>query len=350
MSQATRGSPIRILMIGPEPPPVGGTTVLFRSLVEALGDRPGITVTVVNTVGVRGSGAAGPLRLLRLAWSVFRGMRGADVAALHVSTTGLHLLGPLAVCAARRSRIPLIIRKFGGSDFLEYGPVRRACALWALRRADLYLAETLDLVERGRATGLSAEWLPNSRAMPKLTGTGARDCRRFVFLGQIHSGKGVRELLAAGERLPSGLSVDVYGILGFDIAEDEFAGLERVYYRGAVRPGDVHGVLVAHDALVLPSYYGGEGYPGVILEAYAAGLPVVSTRWRAIPELVDEGVTGLLVDPRDAGALHDAMLSLVEDKGLYARLREGVRRIREQFSDEVWQEKFLEYCRSLTRS
>ena len=114
MSQATRGSPIRILMIGPEPPPVGGTTVLFRSLVEALGDRPGITVTVVNTVGVRGSGAAGPLRLLRLAWSVFRGMRGADVAALHVSTTGLHLLGPLAVCAARRSRIPLIIRKFGG--------------------------------------------------------------------------------------------------------------------------------------------------------------------------------------------------------------------------------------------
>ncbi|MCK4511161.1 glycosyltransferase family 4 protein [bacterium] len=350
MSQATRGDLIRILMIGPEPPPIGGTTVLFRSLVEALGDRSGIAVTVVNTVGVRGSGAAGLLRLLRLAWSVFWGMRGADVAALHVSTSGLHVIGPPVALAVRLRSTPLVVRKFGGTDFFEYSPVRRCLILWTLRRADLYLAETRDLVERARSAGLTnAAWYANSRPMPELPAerSDGSGCKRFVFLGQVHGGKGVRELVEAGERLPEGVTVDIYGPLGFDVQESELGGRERVTYRGSVDSDDVHALLLKYDALVLPSYHHGEGYPGVILEAYAAGLPVVSTRWRAIPELVEDGVTGLLVEPRDSGALHGAMLSLVEEPGLYARLREGVRERRREFSDEIWSQRFVEYCRGL---
>ena len=356
MSQSTRGDLIRILMIGPEPPPVGGTTVLFESLAEALGNRPGITLTVVNTAGVRGSGAAGPLRLLRLAWSVFRGMLGADVAALHVSTSGLHAIGPPVALAARLRSTPLVVRKFGGTDFFEYSPLRRCLILWTLRRADLYLAETRDLVERARSAGLTnVAWYANSRPMPELPvepvselpGESRRGCRRFVFLGQVHGGKGVRELVEAGERLPEGVTIDIHGPLGFDVQESEFSGRERVTYRGPVDPDDVHATLLSYDALVLPSYHHGEGYPGVILEAYAAGLPVVSTRWRAIPELVDDGVTGLLVEPRDVGGLRGAMLSLVEDAGLYARLREGVRARRSEFSDEIWSQRFVEYCRGL---
>ena len=68
----------------------------------------GITVTVMNTVGVRGRGAVGVVSLLRLVASIFRGMRRSDVAALHVATTGLHLLGRLTACAARLSGTPLI--------------------------------------------------------------------------------------------------------------------------------------------------------------------------------------------------------------------------------------------------
>ncbi|MCK4511592.1 glycosyltransferase [bacterium] len=237
----------------------------------------------------------------------------------------------------------------GGTDFFEYSPLRRCLILWTLRRADLYLVETRELVERARSAGFTnVAWYANSRPMPELP-MGRSDgsgCRRFVFLGQVHRGKGVRELVEAGERLPEGVTVDISGPLDFDIQESEFNGRDRVTYRGPVDPDDV---LSKYDVLVLPSYHHGEGYPGVILEAYAAGLPVVSTRWRAIPELVDDGVTGLLVEPRDAGALRGAMLSLVDGAELYARLREGVRRTREQFSDEVWHERFLEYCRSLTR-
>jgi glycosyltransferase involved in cell wall biosynthesis len=347
---------LNLLAVGPLPPPLGGTTVLFERLVSRLGEREDVSMEVIDTGRVRGRGLAGVVRFFRLIVDVLRRSRGRDVVTLHVSTSGLHAIGPPVALAAWLRSAPFIVRKFGGTDFFEYSPLRRCLILWTLRRADLYLAETRDLVERARSAGLTnAAWYANSRPMPELRaepvselpGERRRGCKRFVFLGQVHGGKGVRELVEAGERLPGGVTVDIYGPLGFDVQESELTGQERVTYRGSVDPDDVHALLLKYDALVLPSYHYGEGYPGVILEAYAAGLPVVSTRWRAIPELVDDGTTGLLVEPRASDALHGAMLSLVEEPGLYARLREGVRERRREFSDEIWSQRFVDYCRGL---
>ena len=185
--------------------------------------------------------------------------------------------------------------------------------------------------------------------MPELVPLGAageRSCARFVFLGQIHGEKGIRELVAASHRLPDGVTVDVYGTLGFDVSEAELSGSGALTYRGAVKPEDVHGLLLGYDALVLPTYHPGEGYPGVILEAYGAGLPVVATRWRAVPELVSEE-TGVLVEPRDEDSLRAGMLSLVNDGGLYRRLLSGVREKRADFSDKRWHARFVHYCNEL---
>jgi len=345
-----RKKKLNLLAAGPLPPPLGGTTVLFERLVRHLGERDDVSVEVVDTGRVRGRGLAGVALFLRLIAVVVRRARGRDAVTLHVSTSGLHVIGPPVALAARLRSTPFVVRKFGGTDFFEYSPLRRCLILWTLRQADLYLAETRDLVERARSAGLTnAAWYANSRPMPELPAErpGGSGCTRFVFLGQVHGGKGVRELVEAGEHLPEGATIDIYGPLGFDVQESELSGRERVTYRGSVDSDDVHAVLSKYDALVLPSYHHGEGYPGVILEAYAAGLPVVSTWWRAIPELVDDGITGLLVEPRDSGALRAAMLSLVEDRELYARLREGVRARRREFSDEIWSQRFVEYCRSL---
>ena len=324
MSNSTQEAPIRISIIGPEPPPIGGTTVLFRSLVEALEGAPDITVEVVNTVGVRGCGATGPFRVVGLVWRILVRILWSDVVALHVSTTAVHVLGPLVAGMAKMSSTPLIIRKFGGTDVLDYSLPRRA--LWTLRRSDVYLVETRHLVERAKVGGLpQVQWYPNSRPMPVLANGqhGAdRRCRRFIFLGQIRIEKGIRELVEAAQGLPDGLTVDLYGPLGFDVSLAELSDVRQLSYRGTVEPQDVHNLLLSYDVLVLPSYR--EGYPGAVLEAYAAGLPVVVARWAGVQELVDDS-TGVLAEPRDAGALRCAMLSLVEDEELYARLCEGVR-------------------------
>jgi glycosyltransferase involved in cell wall biosynthesis len=70
--------------------------------------------------------------------------------------------------------------------------------------------------------------------------------------------------------------------------------------------------------------------PNVLIEAMAMRIPVVSTRSRGIPELVEDGVTGILVEPRDAEALAQAIVRLVGDRALcdrlVARARESVER------------------------
>jgi glycosyltransferase involved in cell wall biosynthesis len=75
-----------------------------------------------------------------------------------------------------------------------------------------------------------------------------------------------------------------------------------------------------------------DGFPNVLAEAMAMGVPVVSTRISGIPELIDDGVHGLLVNPRDPDALAQALRRVLDDAGLHERLvRMGRQRICERF-------------------
>jgi glycosyltransferase involved in cell wall biosynthesis len=62
-----------------------------------------------------------------------------------------------------------------------------------------------------------------------------------------------------------------------------------------------------------------------LMEAMAAGVPVVSTRLSGIPELVEDGVSGLLAEPGDAAGLADALARLLADPALAARLADAAR-------------------------
>ena len=96
---------------------------------------------------------------------------------------------------------------------------------------------------------------------------------------------------------------------------------------------DVHEVLASLEICVLPSL--DEGLPLSILEAMAAGLPVVATTAGGIPECVGHGVTGLLVPPADSDALAEAIIGLLRDPTLRRKMGEaGRERVRQQFSPE----------------
>jgi glycosyltransferase involved in cell wall biosynthesis len=96
---------------------------------------------------------------------------------------------------------------------------------------------------------------------------------------------------------------------------------------------DVPAVMQAADLFVMASLW--EGFGLVFLEAMAASKPIVATRVSAIPEAVDDGVTGLLVQPRDPKALAEAMLSLLGDRERAQAMGEaGLRRLQERFTEK----------------
>ena len=78
-----------------------------------------------------------------------------------------------------------------------------------------------------------------------------------------------------------------------------------------------------HDLLLFSSYWVSEGHPGVVIEALQAGLPVVATRWAGISEVVEHEKNGLLIEPRSAPAVEEAIFRLIDDPGLYRKLCAG---------------------------
>jgi glycosyltransferase involved in cell wall biosynthesis len=104
---------------------------------------------------------------------------------------------------------------------------------------------------------------------------------------------------------------------------------DRVVFAGRRRPEEVARWLQAADAFVLASH--NEGLPNVVLEAMACGLPVVATDVGGTGEAVLEGVSGLLVPPRDVGSLAEAMTRISEDPELAARFGAAGRRRVERY-------------------
>jgi len=128
-------------------------------------------------------------------------------------------------------------------------------------------------------------------------------------------------------------------------AELERAGLlERAWLPG--RRDDLPDLYRAMDLFVLPSL--AEGISNTILEAMASGLPVVATAVGGNPELLEPGVTGALVPPRDPAALAAALASYLDDpERLRREGRAARRRARERFSIEVMVEAYRDLYREL---
>jgi glycosyltransferase involved in cell wall biosynthesis len=121
---------------------------------------------------------------------------------------------------------------------------------------------------------------------------------------------------------------------------------EVVRFTGTRR--DIPTMLAGADLFVLPSLE--DAFPTVLLEAMAAGLPVVASRSGGIPEIVEEGVTGRLVSPGNPTALADAIQNLLEDRPRSERMGyQGNQRIERFFSIGVWVDALSELYRGARR-
>jgi glycosyltransferase involved in cell wall biosynthesis len=109
---------------------------------------------------------------------------------------------------------------------------------------------------------------------------------------------------------------------------------------------DARAIMGAADVLVMPSRW--EGLPLTLLEAMAAGTPVVATAVRGIRELVADGETALLVPPGDAAALGRAVVRILEDQALCEKLSAAGRGLGLSYSEDAMASAFLDFYEDLT--
>jgi len=376
---------MRVLLINYEYPPLGGgagnaTRHLARELA-GLGHEPlvltsafkrlsrkervdGVIIHRVpalrrredrsNPVEMLSFMIGGSLAALRLAWQ-----KRPEAAVAFFGLPG----GPIAWGLKRVLGLPYVVSLRGGDvpgfepealaryHRLAGGVIRR---LW--RSADAVVANShgLAALARKSAPWLSVEVIPNgvdpARFAPRFL---PRDWGepRFGFAGRLVRQKGVDVLLQALARLPRETNVHLE-IVGDGPerpaleAQAEALGLsDRVFFKGWLPSSRMPAFYQRIDLLVLPSRE--EGMPNVVLEAMAAGLPVMATRVAGTEELVLAGGTGWLTRPGDPDALAVCLAQAAADAGQRERLgRAGRERVEASYT---WRHAAEAYAALLER-
>ena len=241
-----------------------------------------------------------PLFLLSFAGAARRAARAADVVHAHWLPS---------VVPALATRRPIVLQPWGSDAALATRA--RPLARWLVRRARVVVCASTALADDARALGAR-----DVRVIPQ--GVRTPDSVRepdepphILFVGRLSEEKGVRELAEAAEGLP--LVVVGEGPLRPLLPQAA----------GFLPPAEVGAFYERASIVVVPSRR--EGYGMVAREAMAHGRPVVATGVGGLLDAVEDGVTGLLVPPRDAAALRAALERLLGDAGLRRSLGAAAR-------------------------
>jgi len=150
---------------------------------------------------------------------------------------------------------------------------------------------------------------------------------RVLYVGIFLPHKGAHVLIEALKGLPADtIEVSLYGANPLPFWQSYFDRLQEeakhlpVRFCGVYTHDQLGPILARHDVLVLPVIWE-ETFSMVVREALAAGLPVVAARIGALPDVIQDGVNGLLFEPENAADLHRCLGRLLNEPGLFERLR-----------------------------
>ncbi len=355
---------MKLLLLNYEYPPLGGGAgVACRAVSRALASRGHRVVVLTSRMpGLDADAESEGVRVLRLdvgrverhrgtLLQMARYVRAASESGARLAHEGgfdaaLAFFGMPSGEVARRIRertgLPYVVslrgsdvpgHLSGGATFrlLRGALAGRIARVWRSAASVASVSDQLAGLARARCPALRPVVIPNGVSI----GTqgrrgGIRGTLRLAWIGRIAPGKGLDVLLRALASLPPDAPAWEAHIAGDGPLR---AGMEsltrrlglggRVRFLGWLPHERIPILLSESDLFALASL--DEGMPGVVLEAFAAGLPVVASRIRAMRDLVREGHNGLLADPGEPAPFSHAIERLLRDAGLRARLGESAR-------------------------
>lgn len=348
-------SPKRLLLVGPKPPPIGGSGLTVEAIIDEL-KNTNVQIILINTSpstdqgkNMNGFKAEKIKRMIFILSKYATEIRNCDAVLVYGNNLFWFTMGSILLRFAKYLHKPFFVKPVGGDLDVYMENQRqpfRKYMVKVLRNTDGIFAQSRLLqVALSKLSCTNVHYLPGFRPKPKIPQMPSNNQNgiRLIFLGHIMRQKGPLVLLDSMELLEqennSKVSCDFYGPIHDEIRQEFMVKLDAVpnsRYCGIAEAGTGAQLIAGYDVLVLPSYFECEGHPGVIIEAMHMGVPVISTQHRAIPELITSGENGLLVPPLDSQALYEAIKQLELNRPLRDKMGlENIRRGKDFLAEVV---------------
>ena len=350
------------LIIGPLPPPYHGVAVMIKLLIEGLRKRNGFDFVHLNTQDPKKSKNFGKFTLrnswfaIKFIFELFRYLSREQIEVVYIPISqnfwGFARDSIFVFTSGLLFRRKVIIHLHGGYFKTFYDQSSR------VRKK--YINFVFKYVDRGIVLGhclkcLLEDVLPEDRidvvyngvdteAFDKIESNKEKNGKfRILFAGLLEESKGYFDLIKAVpilKRLYPDIEVFSAGrwqANGFKEKVESYLNENnlkaQVKFLGAVTEEEKIKLFKSSDVFVLPTYFYLEGQPGVILEAMAAGLPVITCDRGSIKEVVTQGQNGFIISPHSPHQIAEKIALLIEDKNLRKRMGEKSQRIvKERFT------------------
>jgi len=332
----------KLLLIGPltnksDVTKTGGVVILFELLLNEMREK-NIEFDVIDTLkeNYPNSFIAFFSSSLKLMMHFYK----YDHISLQASNNSLVLLGPTMIFLSKVYRKKTSIRKFAGNLDLVYEKsnfIKKMLIRYVLKNTDVNFFETKYLVEYFHRFNKNTYWFPNVRHQVFVPAIPRTFNKRLIYIGTINEEKGIDEIIDMASSLDNTYTLDIYGPILESKYSEELFQHQKVNYVGPLNPTDVLRVMDTYDILILPSHR--EGYPGVIIEAFSLGIPVIATKLEGIMEMVQDGVNGLLIDVKNSQQLKYTIESI--DKEQYTVLSENALKSFSSFDSQEQTTLFL---------
>jgi glycosyltransferase involved in cell wall biosynthesis len=366
---------LKILLVSPLPPPLGGIGIWTTAILAEAKNHDDISIHHID-ISPRWRAVydihswkrliGGSIQLARDLYGVVISFIKEKPDVMHLTTSGQFAVmrDYLMLSLGNAFHVPSIYHIHMGRipEISSNGSKEWAFMKMALRKCSIALVidpnskEALDIV----LPDIRTQMMPNFIEISDL-GKHTQDPHQslsVLYIGHVFPTKGIAELVGAWCALDPSLAV--LTIAGpFDPSfkhalelEIQRKGCRSIAFLGGQSHQQALDLIAAADVIILPSYT--EGFPNVVLEAMAAGKPIIASRVGAIPEMLgwEEGdPCGILIPPKDEQAIIMALQQLLENPQL--RITLGMRarlRVTEQYSLEKRFANLIQLWQSIAES
>ena len=319
-----------------------------------------------------------PFQDLKSLWEMWNFLRKEKPQIVHTHTPKAGIIGMLA---ARLAGVPHRLHTVAGLPLMEAMGIKRKILNFVERltyssatrvypnskglynfilQNNFTQSNKLKIIANGSSNGINTTFFSPAQVseIEKITLREKLNIQPddfvFVFVGRIVSDKGINELIKAFSELqaaennePAGIKLLLVGGLENDLDPLNPETLAEINQnKDIISVGfqqDVRSFFAIADALVFPSYR--EGFPNVVMQAGAMGLPSIVSDINGCNEIIIEGENGLIIPSKNVEKLKEKMLTLAKDKNLYTKLKGNSRRMIENRYEQsvVWNALLEEY-------